>query len=403
LKNYLLTNKLKLQSMKRIYTFLKIQVAMTLITFTLKAQPQINEGFTPSWSAPSSGWVIVNNSSPIGSTTWAQGNSIIFSALSGPATAYLGINYLTASQSTPAIISNFLITPTVSLSNGQIIQFATRTGVNTLYADRLQLLMSTQGTSTFVGTTSASVGDFTNLLLDVNPLLSLASTSVVSSGTVNGYPNAWAVYTTTLTGITGTITGRFAFRYFVTNAGLNGTNGNYIGIDDVYYSAPCIKPSLSVLNSSSVVCVNSSVTFSASGASTYTWNSPSGTTTNNPLSYTVGNAPGTITFTISGQNVLGCKSESLSITQQISNCAGLSTLAGGEAPTAYPNPFTNELNLKNIEGAIEIYNSIGQRVIMEIMDGSASIKTDNLPKGIYTLKHLDSSNKTTHVLKLLKQ
>ena len=40
-----------------------------------------------------------------------------------------------------------------------------------MFADRLELRLSTNGASTNVGTTTTSVGDFTTLLLTVNPLL----------------------------------------------------------------------------------------------------------------------------------------------------------------------------------------------------------------------------------------
>ena len=41
----------------------------------------------------------------------------------------------------------------------------------------------------------------------------------------------------TLSGIGPTTTGRFAFRYFVTDAGLFGTNSLFIGLDTVEYSS----------------------------------------------------------------------------------------------------------------------------------------------------------------------
>ena len=51
----------------------------------------------------------------------------------------------------------------------------------------------------------------------------------------SGYPSVWTQYSVTLSGISGTPTGRLAFRYFVENGGPAGANSDYIGIDTVAY------------------------------------------------------------------------------------------------------------------------------------------------------------------------
>ena len=84
--------------------------------------------------------------------------------------------------------------------------------------------MSTNGTSSNVGSTATNVGDFTTLLLDINPTY-----------TTTGYPNVWTNFVVTVSGLGGPITGRLAFRYFVENGGPSGANSDYIGIDTVQY------------------------------------------------------------------------------------------------------------------------------------------------------------------------
>ena len=88
-----------------------------------------------------------------------------------------------------------------------------------------------------MGTLATDVGDFTTLLLDINPTL-----------VVSGYPDVWTQYTITLSGLPPAASGRIAWRYFVTNGGPSGANSNYIGIDTVEYTdagqaAPCTAPS----------------------------------------------------------------------------------------------------------------------------------------------------------------
>ena len=58
-------------------------------------------------------------------------------------------------------ISNWFITPEVDLVDGKVLSFYTRTRSGFTFPDRLQVRMSTNGSSTNVGTTAFSEGDFT--------------------------------------------------------------------------------------------------------------------------------------------------------------------------------------------------------------------------------------------------
>jgi subtilisin family serine protease len=193
-----------------------------------------SQGFEDINQLPGLGWALINNSQPLGATGWFQGNTTVFSAHQGPADSYIGANF----NNTGSIgtISNWLITPEMLLQDGATISFYTRTADGSIWADRLELRMSLNGGSTDVGSTATSVGDFTTLLLSVNP--DQAST---------GYPQVWTEYTATLSGIGTPTSGRLAFRYFVTDAGASGTNSNYIGIDTVEYElgvppVGCVAP-----------------------------------------------------------------------------------------------------------------------------------------------------------------
>jgi hypothetical protein len=181
------------------------------------------DDFEVSSGAPS-GWAQQNLSTPIGtSPNWIQGNSTTFAANSGTiGTEYIAVNFNSVAGANT--ISNWLFSPTFTFSNGDIIKFYTRTISGTTYPDRLQLRFSSNGPSLNAGTTNASVGDFTTLLLDINPAL-----------TTTGYPTSWTQYTVAISGLASPTSGRVAFRYFVTNGGPTGANSNYIGIDDFEY------------------------------------------------------------------------------------------------------------------------------------------------------------------------
>ncbi len=193
------------------------------LTNTLGNSNLINEGFSTVSPLPA-GWFAQNNSTPIGVTGWFQGNAGVFPANNGAPDSYIGANFNNVSGANT--ISNWLLTPNVNMKNGDIFTFYTRTISAPAFPDRLEVRLSTNGASTSVGATNASVGDFTTLLLTINPSLTTA-----------GYPTSWTQFTVTLSGLSGTVSGRFAFRYFVTNGGPAGANSDYIGIDDVVFTS----------------------------------------------------------------------------------------------------------------------------------------------------------------------
>jgi hypothetical protein len=172
------------------------------------------------------GWAQRNNSSPQGSTPfWFQGDTARFHAQSGADSAYVAVDYNSIGGA--GSISNWLIMPAATFSNGDKITFWTRTVDSPLYPDRIQVRMSLNGSSINVGTTPGSVGDFTTVLTAINPNL-----------TTTGYPHVWTRYTLVINGLPAPTAGRVAFRYIVGNGGPGGANSDYIGIDSVAYFQP---------------------------------------------------------------------------------------------------------------------------------------------------------------------
>ena len=210
--------------------FFLIAVTLTLIIMTGKAQ-SFTEDFAVMVPLPA-GWAQQNLSTPIGTNpTWFQGNTTVFDAQNGAIDSYAACNFNSVTGTNT--ISNWLFTPTVTLNNGDMFSFWTRTVTGALFPDRLQLRMSTNGASVDVGVTNTSVGDFTTLLLDIN------STYVAAN-----YPGVWTQYSVTLSGLGGPVSGRFAFRYFVENGGPSGDNSDFIGVDNVVYTTSVLPVEL---------------------------------------------------------------------------------------------------------------------------------------------------------------
>ena len=195
-------------------------------TATPSCTPILNEGFDNIANLP--GWVMINHSEPLGPDGWFQGLDTAFPAFDGSPTAYIAANFNNASG--VGTISNWLLTAQVRLESGSRLSFYTRTEISQ-FPDRLQVRMSTNGASTNVGTGALDVGDFTSLLLDINPTY-----------TIGGYPETWTQFTVNISGVAPGTLGRLAFRYFVENGGPNGTRSDYIGIDRAVYTIPCATP-----------------------------------------------------------------------------------------------------------------------------------------------------------------
>jgi len=181
------------------------------------------EGFNDITNLPPQDWLMLNLSQPLGTTGWFQGNPAVFPAHAGPPNSYIAADENNGAN--VARISNWLILPARTLSNGDQFSFFTRTALSPISKpDRLQVRMSLNCCSTEVGGTSTSVGDFTTVLLDINPTYSPV-----------GYPFDWTGFNVVITGLPKPTCGRLAFRYLNDAGGPLGPGSTYIGIDTVNY------------------------------------------------------------------------------------------------------------------------------------------------------------------------
>jgi len=212
-------------------------------------------------NTPPVGWkVAYNQPSSNDNPQWSQGETYTNLDPYPPGTDPLGFN---AYQGTPRSFSNiswaagynsntqnwsfinsWLFSPVLEINNGDTVEFYARQtdyyAINdptgSQYPNSLSLRLSTNGASTDNGSTPTSVGDFTTLLVDINPTL-----------TDTGFPDTWTQYTATVTGLTGTVQGRFGFQYALDPANYNV--GSYIGVDSFQTSAslPVPEPSSFIL------------------------------------------------------------------------------------------------------------------------------------------------------------
>lgn len=200
------------------------------------------EEFDTLQTALDSGWVVINNSRPLGSSSWAQGSFVFTNGkISGfPAASYRysGNDYVTCGFNCggdDATLSAWLITPSTMVKNGDTLYFHTRTTKYPAnYADRMQVRLNDIDDDTDVGngpvsdmSVASATGKFNKLLLDINPGLELSGE--------NAFPGKWQGYAIPVSGLAKEGYHRFAFRYFVVSGGPGGTNSDGIGLDSVAF------------------------------------------------------------------------------------------------------------------------------------------------------------------------
>lgn len=209
------------------------------------------EEFDTTSSAFARGWVPFNASSPRGESVWVQGlfNNPTITGLpypipfgphssKGSYAGFIGVDYLSTSAAA-GIISNWLISPVVTMQNGDKIIFYTRTALYALsaidstdFSNRMQVRMNSRNDGVNVGS-GDNAGDFTHTLLDINPTYIETRTDPALYDP-NSYPFRWTRFEATVGGLNGPTKGRFAFRYYVEGGGSNGL-GSAIAVDSVAY------------------------------------------------------------------------------------------------------------------------------------------------------------------------
>ncbi|PBQ31063.1 hypothetical protein CNR22_04525 [Sphingobacteriaceae bacterium] len=289
--------------MKRKITLLALAACSV---FTMSSQVTLYESFTAPFNPVASGWDVQNLSSTTGTNTsgWRQGNANSYlTALKGNPDDYFSVDkYATSLTGATNTISCWLITPTVNLTNGGILQFSIKSfTANPGRPERLQIYYSF-GTGNNVGSSAGSAtntaGTFTTLIADINP--NMTST----------FANLWSwANTYSLTGITTPGVGRIAFRYYIENGGDAAPNGNYIGLDEVRYQMPCARPNFfGDVTNTPTVCTGTSTQLKiypagSNAPTTYTWFN--GATTS-LTAYTFTQA-GVREICSLGQNATGCQ------------------------------------------------------------------------------------------------
>jgi hypothetical protein len=238
--------------MKQILRFILLIVCVLLLVTACNkndsiksvADQSFTEEFDTTSAATARGWIFNNTSSPKGPGVWLQGGGVPkwFNAFSntGSNAGFIGTDF-TSTSAAQGIISNWIISPVVTLQNGDKISFYTRAYLDPLspsdstdWGNSLQVRLNIENQSTYAGS-GLNPGDFTIELFSINPTYVEYHTNPALYSPV-AYPGKWTQFIVTVSGLTKSIKGRFAFRYFVEEAGFNG-RASGVAIDKVDYTS----------------------------------------------------------------------------------------------------------------------------------------------------------------------
>ncbi len=180
------------------------------------------------------GWINENHSNPVGPTNWFQGdNTIGAPAFAGPdITSYLQATFTATSETAAGLISLWLVSPTISISDLDSVRFHALSFNSMTFPDRIQCLLSVEGDASVMPTDENGVGSFTNVLFIINPDLNTTDFPSVTNG------ENWTRFGGAVAGVGTNVDCKIAIRYFVEDGGFAGANSSTVGIDEFYVTGP---------------------------------------------------------------------------------------------------------------------------------------------------------------------
>lgn len=211
------------------------------------------------------GWRVINNSLAAGATSpptycVTQGfpdgyiPEASFSAQDGSALGFAGMSTRATPNPSSLPVSLWMISPRIQFGTGATLEFWTRrVPANAVFGrERLQVRLMTAPGDPDVGFDANSLGQFTQLLLDINPTGSVGSApcanTLVDPQLLSAYPSTWCqIRLTATSGLPTQGSGYIAFRYW-TPAVPTPPLPSVIGIDTLSFDpgvVPTVAPTLS--------------------------------------------------------------------------------------------------------------------------------------------------------------
>jgi len=199
-----------------------LAVVALALAASAQADPLINETFDDISTLAGSGWVLTNDSVPVGTTAWFQGDVTAAGDVfygDGSGGGYVAANYDNAAAG--GFVNNFLITPTFSTASAGTVSFFAKADILDPYYDLLRVGFSS--------------GDSSPFSFSLSPAVTLTGD--------------WVQYTFSYAAAGAGSVARFAIDY----TGW-ANNANYIGIDTLSVT-PVPEPSTWALLGLGLACM----------------------------------------------------------------------------------------------------------------------------------------------------
>lgn len=359
-----------------------VSAARTAITFTVNATPII----TVNSGSMCSGKTFTI--SPGGASTYTvSGGSFNVSPTATTNYSVTGTSALGCLSSNTVVSTvSVYTTPTITVNSGAICSGTTFTivpgGANTYTVSGGAFNVSPTTTTNYNVTGTSALGCVSSntavstVSVNAPPTITVNSGAICSGKTFTISPGGATTYT--ISGGSFNVTPTATTSYSVTGTSAQGCVSLNAAVSTVSVNA---NPTVIASSNNSVICSGQTATLSATGANTYTWS------TGSNASGIVVSPTLTTTYSLTGTNASGCSNNSM-VTQSVSVCTGIETLAVTETINIYPNP-TNGLFFVELPyvSNIIITDALGRIVLNERMaEGKQEIDLQNEAKGIYFIK-----------------
>lgn len=275
--------------------------------------------------------------------------------------------------------NSFTMTPsgaaTYTFSNGNAVVSPTTTSSYSVTGTSAQGCISSN-------TAVASVS------VNASPVITVNSGSICSGSSFTMTPSGAVSYT--FSSGNAVVSPTTTSSYSVTGTNTLGCVSSSAAIANVSVSP---RPNVTATSSASLICVGQSAVITPGGAVSYSING--GTYTVSPSV--------TTTYTITGISSAGC-TNTVSFTQNVSPCTGLTALAGSDTQLrVYPNPSNGVFYISTaVAGKLTVTDILGKTIFTEtVNEGTHSLDLNHVPNGIYFLK--SESNGQTKTIRLIKE
>lgn len=328
-----------------------------------------------------------------------------------------GINSVTGCTATAAVTQNVSsVTLTPTSSNTTIC--AGNSATLTVNGNATNYLWNTSSTNTAITVSPATTTIYT--VSGTNTVTGCSSSTTITQN-VSALPNVSVASSNTVlcAGNPVTLTASGANNYFwntsATGASIvvsptTSTSYTVIGTNAVTgcsntatFTQNISSVNLSTSSSNSLICAGSSASLTVSGnATSYFWN------TSATSSVIVVSPTTTTTYTVFGTNaVSGCTATAF-VTQNVSACTGIQTNNLNNEINVYPNPASDNLNIRFnsseiAELIVYLYDVTGKQLLKQKIHQHENnqINLASFNNGVYILRILDSESSSVQSEKII--